>query len=128
MRCWCIMSMTNSSPSSRSQHLSDKAHVTYAMLPSVPVPVSLSCREHALRKRRTRSARHHWQRTVAAAALGAWRQLEADAAMFRGVLVDVGQRMQAGLLSEAFQGWRDVLQAKQWKAAAMMRWVTADVV
>jgi hypothetical protein len=41
--------------------------------------------------------------------------------MFRGVLKDVGQRMQAGLLSEAFHGWRDVLQAKQWKAAAMMR-------
>lgn len=86
------------------------------MVPPLPL-----CREDALRKRRTRSARHHWQRTVAAAALGAWRQLASDAAMFRGVLADVGQRMQAGLLSEAFHGWRDVLQAKQWKAAAMMR-------
>lgn len=44
--------------------------------------------------------------------------------MFRGVLLDVGQRMQAGLLSEAFQGWRDVLRARQWKTAAMMRWAS----
>lgn len=80
-----------------------------------------ACREHALRKRRSRSARHHWQRSVAAAALRAWRQLAADAASFRGVLQDVGQRMQMGLLSELFDSWRDVLRAAQWKQANMMR-------
>jgi hypothetical protein len=58
---------------------------------------------------------------VAAGALQAWHQVAADAASFRGVLLDVGQRMQAGLLSEALTGWRDVVRAKQWKAAAMMR-------
>lgn len=79
------------------------------------------CRENALRKRRSRSARHHWQRTVAAAAIRAWHQVAADAASFRGVLHDIGQRMQAGLLCEVFQGWRDVLQAKRWKEAGMMR-------
>lgn len=78
-------------------------------------------REHALRKRHSRSARHHWQRKIAAAALEAWRQLALDAASFRSVLVDVGQRMQAGLLSETLQGWRDVVRAKHWKEANMMR-------
>jgi hypothetical protein len=78
-------------------------------------------REHALRKRRSRSAQQHWQQRVAVAALGVWRQLAHDGASFRGVLQDVGQRMQAGLLSDAFQGWRDVVRAKHWKEAGMMR-------
>lgn len=79
------------------------------------------CREHALRKRRSRSARQHWQRAVATAAVRAWRQLAADGASFRGVLLDVGQRLQTGLLFEAFHAWRDGLHAKRWKEAAMMR-------
>jgi hypothetical protein len=58
---------------------------------------------------------------VASAAIKAWHQLAGDAASFRGVLLDVAKRMQAGLLSEAFQGWRDMLQAKRWKEAGMMR-------
>jgi len=87
-----------------------------------PLTCGCTCREHALRKRRSRSARHHWQRHVAVAALSAWRQLTADAASFRGVLHSVGRHMRLGLLSEAFLGWRDVIRAKQWKEANMMRW------
>lgn len=34
--------------------------------------------------------------------------------------------MRLGLLSEAFLGWRDVIQAKQWKEANMMRWGTGQ--
>jgi hypothetical protein len=89
-------------------------HLSARMLPAPD-------REHALHKRRSRAALHHRQRLVAARALRAWRQHTLDAASFRGVLLQVGERMRTGLMSEAFTGWRDGIRAKRWKAAAMMR-------
>lgn len=81
----------------------------------------LHCREHALRKRRTRSARHYRQRHLARSVVKAWRQQTADGVTFREVLVSIGLQVKLGCLAEAFTGWRDVVRAKQWKQAVMMR-------
>lgn len=81
-----------------------------------------SRREHTLRKRRTRSARHFYRQALARAVLSAWRQLISDTRGFREVVQSVGQQMRLGLMAEALGGWRDVVRAKHWKTASMMRW------
>jgi hypothetical protein len=58
---------------------------------------------------------------LARAVLQAWRQLASDCRDFRQVLQSVGQRMREGLMVETFGAWRDMVVAKQWKTAAMMR-------
>lgn len=78
-------------------------------------------REHALRKRHTRSARHYHQQRLAQSLLLAWRQQLSDAKAFRLVLTEVGHSMRLGMTAEVLMGWRDLLRAKQWKTASMMR-------
>lgn len=58
---------------------------------------------------------------LARAVLQAWRQLASDSRDFRHVLQSVGRRMREGLMVETFGAWRDMVVAKQWKTAAMMR-------
>lgn len=80
-----------------------------------------ACRQHTLRKRRSRAARHYWRQQLARSALAAWRQRTADARDFRAVVQAVGSELRLGLLSSALGGWRDVLRVKGWQEACMLR-------
>ncbi|KAF8062705.1 aldo-keto reductase 2 [Scenedesmus sp. PABB004] len=53
-------------------------------------------REHALRKRHTRSARHFAAAQLAAAVLGSWRRVADEGRGFRAVLDGVGAALRAG--------------------------------
>eukprot|EP00775_Hariotina_reticulata_P009297 gene9297-9462_t len=78
-------------------------------------------KEHALRKRRSRSAQHYHQRRTLHSMWCAWRQHVLAAHSFRQVLTMVSSSVRLVFMSEALNGWRDVVRAQQWKAVGMMR-------